>query len=233
MMKKSLCVFLSLAVFPALAFLVPENSAFRLNAQVRDVYQWSDKKEKYNLEKIVLDFKVQVLSDSAGISQVVQNGQGVDKPAGFARFMSVHGHDEVRFETPPVFKADDRSMFDENDLLFQDPKAQPLKQAAFRARLSEDKEKLSVYFADEEKNGVLIGMLYQMGFVLPLHNMKEQITSSDYQCRVKNSKFFCTIDYVLESDLGRLLEILPENDKLYQKLVKPFKSFTSPALSQR
>ena len=218
----------SIFLFPVWAnsYGIPADTQFRIEAQVLDTYHWSvDKernKEQYNLEKVKMGFQILVVSESEGLSHVVQNESGENKISTFKRSMTVFPNNEVLFEMPPIIKPDDRSMLDRDSPLFQDPDDAPLKEVFARSSLSEDQERLSVYFEDNKKKGVLVSMLYSYNVILPLHNINPQISSSDYQCRIQNGKLLCSIDYVFNMSLQELLNNMPESEELHRKLIQPF-----------
>lgn len=224
MMKRAV-LFTIMFLSPAWAssYGIPADAQFRIEAQVLDTYEWSvdegRNKDKYNLEKVRMGFQIMVISESAGLSHVVQNENGEKKISTFERSMTVFPNDEVLFELPPIFKPVE---FDKDSPLYQDPDEIPLREVFARSRLSEDEERLSVYFEENKKKGVLVGMLYSYDVILPLHNINPQISSSDYQCRIRNSKLLCSIDYVFNMDLQELLDNVPESEEFYRKLVRPF-----------
>ena len=205
----------------ASSYVIPKDAKCLITARVLDTYH-SVEGEKYNLEKINTSFQIKVVSERDGLSRVVHNGQGENKIQKFQRFITVFPNDEVLFEMPPTIKPDDRSMFDKNSPLFQDPDDVPLREVTVRSSLSEDEENLSVYFEDEKKKGVLLGMLYLYDVILPLHSIQQQISSSDYECKIQNGKFLCNIDYVFTTNLKELLNNMHESEELHQKLLQPF-----------
>ena len=224
-LKRSVLLVFSLALLsPVSAFsLVPEDSEFRIQARVTDSYQWSKKHQKYNLKKINMNFSLSVSSENQNLSRLVHQDGGENQFDKFERFISVFP-DAVRFEVSPAFKPDNQSIID-SPLFHQDSKNTSLKEVTVKASLSEDQENLTVHFHENKKKGVLLGMLHIYGLTLPLHSVKEEIVSSDYQCRVqKNNQFVCTIDYSLKTNLQELLNNLDENEPLYQQLSKAFSS---------
>ena len=231
MMKK--VILLNLFLFPAWVYSygIPSDAQFRIEAQVLDTYKWSvdngRNKDKYNLEKVRMGFQIMVVSESEGLSHIVQNEKGEKKIFTFERSMTVFPNNKVLFEMPPIIKPDDRSMLDRNNPLFQDPDDAPLREVFARSSLSEDQENLSVYFEEDKKKGVLVSMLYSYNVVLPLHNINPQISTSSYQCRIQNGKLLCSIDYVFNMDLQELLDNVPENDEFHRKLVQPFNGTAS------
>ncbi len=202
--------------------MIPKDAEFRITARVLDTYQWSAEDEKYNLKKINTNFQIMVVSERNGFSRVVYNGKGEDKIQKFERFITVFPNDEVLFELPPTIKPDDRSMFDRNSPLFQDPNDAPLREVVVKSNLSEDGESLSVYFENDKKRGVLLGMLYLYDVVLPLYSIEKSISSSDYECKIQDGKFVCNIDYVFKTNLRELLNNIDEREDLHQKLLQPF-----------
>ena len=214
-MKKTILLLFLLSPVWASSYVVPRDAELHISARVVDTYQLFDENTKYNLEKINMDFQVEVVSERNDLSRVVHNGGGEERMQRFERSITVSDKGFVLFEMP-----------DKNNPLFQDVDEVPLKTMTFKSNLSEDEENLSVYFKENGKRDMLVGLLYLYEVILPLHSIEPQISSSDYQCsvRVRDGKFLCNIDLVLKTNLQELLDNMHESEDLYQKITQSLSS---------
>ena len=221
MKKVILFISISLSSAWASSYVVPKDAKCRITARVLDTYH-SVEGEKYNLEKINTDLQIMVVSERNSFSRVVHNRKREDKIQKFQRLLTVFPNNAVLFERSPTIKPDARSMFDKNSPLFQDPDDASLKEVVVRSNLSEDEENLSVYFKEDKNKDVLLGMLDLYNVVLPLYSIQQQISSSDYECKIQYGKFLCNIVYVFTTNLKELLDNMHESEELHQKLLQPF-----------
>ena len=165
----------SLSAYSAVNSDLSENSHLTLKARVTDTYVWSDKEYKYSLESSQFTFKVlKADEDSDSELNIVDQGGVTDASNTATRYLSV-SLDQVRFES----KAEGKIK----------------KQAVLKAQLSDNKEKLWVYFSEQRKNDILSSLLSAADVKFHLQG-KQQGSSSDYSCEVRNKKLVCAIDYL-------------------------------------
>ena len=162
---------------------LPKDSLYVLQASVQDMYSWSEKDQKYSLQNSRFDFKILVESESAQTSNLVDKGSITDTPKKAVRYLSVYSTKEVHFELLDVAVA---------------------KKMVVKSNLSDNKERLSVYFSEQSKNDILTGML-SVSSVKQFASQESQISSSDYNCQMNNKQLVCSINYVLRK--------VPDNSK--------------------
>lgn len=156
----------------------PKDVVFVLKARVTDSYNWSEKERKYSLETSQFDLTISSGVESDKIHTVLHKDSITDTSKKDVRYLSVYPPDKVHFET--VSSAS-------------------LKKMVVKAKISDDKEKLYVYFPNKSKSNILSGMLLEAGVDFPVQ--LNGGTSSDYNCYVANKQLVCKMNYRLTRQL--------------------------------
>ena len=183
-MKQVLCCFFYLIPLTAGSVVayspssLPKDVELVLQARVTDVYDWSEENKRYNLQNSQFDFQVLSASDGNKIDNVLHKDTIADTPKKDTRYLTVSSPYSVHFESVESFS---------------------VKQMVVKAKMSDNKEKLSVYFSEKGKNHILAGMLLAAGVDFPVQRSRS--VSSDYDCHVQNKQLACSISYRLTKEL--------------------------------
>ena len=138
-----------------------------------DTYIWSDKDRKYGLENSQFTFKILKEAEDSELD-ILNQGDIKDVSNTITRYLYVLP-DHVHFESVEEGRVKNKTVL--------------------KSQLSDNKEKLLVYFSEQRKNDILSGLLLASDIKLdPQKNQKDSF--SDYSCEIKNKKLICVINYL-------------------------------------
>ena len=160
---------------------LPKDHVMVLQARVTDVYGWSENNQKYSLKSSQFAFKVFPESEGADEESLLGKDSILDVPKRDVRYLSVYSSSMVHFESVKPLSGESK------------------KTMAVRAMLSEDKEKLSVFFPEKTKKNILEGLL--LATKVESFSKQNIHTSSNYDCQIENKQLICSIKYILKKPL--------------------------------
>lgn len=143
-----------------------------LSARVTDTYTWSEEDKRYSLQSSQFNFQVLLEDQKTKELNLVDSGNVLDRPRQDTRYLYVSSANIVHFLSA-VTKT----------------------KKTLDASLSGNRENLTVYLPEKDKDDILSGMMLAVGMDFSINQNQSQF--SDYNCHIENKKLICIIDYVL------------------------------------